>query len=230
MRYYARRFGDTTVREVMVPRTEMTIVPVTASLHTVAHRFSAHAFSRLPAYEETPDHIVGILHSKDMMRALLMADRTRQPTIQLMMREPFFVPDSQKADELLSEFRKRREYLAVVLDEYGGTAGLVTLNDLVTRIIGDVEDVSAQGFPDIERSADGGAMLNGMTTIGDFNDAFNLKLVDENYDTIGGYVMGRLGRIPNTGDVVDLGVSGLHLRVEEMDKMRVARLRLRLGR
>ncbi|MCX6020028.1 MAG: CBS domain-containing protein [Chloroflexi bacterium] len=146
------------------------------------------------------------------------------------MREPFFVPDSQKADELLSEFRKRREYLAVVLDEYGGTAGLVTLNDLVTRIIGDVEDVSAQGFPDIERSADGGAMLNGMTTIGDFNDAFNLKLVDENYDTIGGYVMGRLGRIPNTGDVVDLGVSGLHLRVEEMDKMRVARLRLRLGR
>jgi len=219
-------FGDTTVREVMVPRTEMRIVPVTASLHVVAHQFSAHAFSRLPVYEDTPDRIVGILHSKDMMRALLSADRTRQPTIRQMMREAFFVPDSQKADELLAEFRKRREYLAVVLDEYGGTAGLVTLNDLVSRIIGDVEDATEQGEPDIQRAADGSAVLNGLTTIGDVNDAFDLGLVDENYDTIGGYIMGRLGRIPRVGDVVDLPGSSLKLRVVEMDKLRVARVQM----
>lgn len=219
-------FGDTVVREVMVPRTEMRIVPVTASLHVVAHQFSAHAFSRLPVYEDTPDRIVGILHSKDMMRVVLSADRTRQPTIRQMMREAFFVPDSQKADELLSEFRKRREYLAVVLDEYGGTAGLVTLNDLVSRIIGDAEDATDQGMPDIQRAADGSALLNGLTTIGDVNDAFDLDLVDENYDTIGGYVMGRLGRIPRVGDVVELPGSPMKLYVEEMDKLRVAQVRL----
>jgi CBS domain containing-hemolysin-like protein len=219
-------FGDTVVREVMVPRTEMRIVPVTASLHVIAHQFSAHAFSRLPVYEDTPDRIVGILHSKDMMRVLLSADRTRQPTIRQMMREAFFVPDSQKADELLSEFRKRREYLAVVLDEYGGTAGLVTLNDLVSRIIGDAEDATDQGVPDIQRAADGSALLNGLTTIGDVNDAFNLNLVDENYDTIGGYVMGRLGRIPRVGDVIELSGSPMKLHVEEMDKLRVAQVRL----
>jgi putative hemolysin len=219
-------FGDTVVREVMVPRTEMRIVPVTASLHVIAHQFSAHAFSRLPVYEDTPDRIVGILHSKDMMRVLLSADRTRQPTIRQMMREAFFVPDSQKADELLSEFRKRREYLAVVLDEYGGTAGLVTLNDLVSRIIGDAEDATDQGVPDIQRAADGSALLNGLTTIGDVNDAFDLNLVDENYDTIGGYVMGRLGRIPRVGDVIELSGSPMKLHVEEMDKMRVAQVRL----
>jgi CBS domain containing-hemolysin-like protein len=192
----------------------------------VAYQFSAHAFSRLPVYEDTPDRIVGILHSKDMMRALLSADRTRQPTIRQMMREAFFVPDSQKADELLAEFRKRREYLAVVLDEYGGTAGLVTLNDLVSRIIGDVEDATEQGEPDIQRAADGSAVLNGLTTIGDVNDAFDLGLVDENYDTIGGYIMGRLGRIPRVGDVVDLPGSSLKLRVVEMDKLRVARVQM----
>jgi CBS domain containing-hemolysin-like protein len=161
-----------------------------------------------------------------MMRVLLSADRTRQPTIRQMMREAFFVPDSQKADELLSEFRKRREYLAVVLDEYGGTAGLVTLNDLVSRIIGDAEDATDQGVPDIQRAADGSALLNGLTTIGDVNDAFDLNLVDENYDTIGGYVMGRLGRIPRVGDVIELSGSPMKLHVEEMDKMRVAQVRL----
>lgn len=223
-------FGDTTVREVMVPRPEMACVDVTASLHSVAHVFSARAYSLLPVYDETPDKIVGVLHSKDMMRALLSADRTRQPTVRQMMREPYFVPDSQRADELLADFRKRREYMAIVLDEYGGTAGLVTLNDLVTRIIGEIEDSGQTASPDIVRGADGSAAINGMTTIGDLNDAFGLNLVDENYDTVGGYVMGRLGRIPREGDVVDVpGGAGvaMQLRVEEMDKLRVAKLRLR---
>ncbi len=223
-------FGDTTVREVMVPRPEMACVDATASLHSVAHVFSARAYSLLPVYEESPDKIVGVLHSKDMMRALLSADRTRQPTLRQMMREPYFVPDSQRADELLADFRKRREYMAIVLDEYGGTAGLVTLNDLVTRIIGAIEDAGNTAAPDIVRGADGSAAINGMTTIGDFNDAFGLNLVDENYDTVGGYVMGRLRRIPRAGDVVDVPIGAgvaMQLHVEEMDKLRVAKLRLR---
>jgi CBS domain containing-hemolysin-like protein len=217
-------FGDTTVREVMVPRTEMSCVNVDATIHEVAHLFSAHAYSRVPVYEETIDHIVGILHVKDLMRALLSATRT--PLLRQIMREPLFVPDTQRADELLQQFRSRHEYLAVVLDEYGGTAGLVTLNDLVARIIGEVQDAATPGTPDIQHGSNGDAVINGLTTIGDVNDAFGLDLADPNYDTIGGYVMGQLGRIPAVGDHIDVNGGSVRLRVDEMDKLRVARITL----
>ncbi len=218
-------FGDTTVREVMIPRTEMVCVNVEASLQEVGHLFSTHAYSRLPVYEESLDHIVGVLHIKDLLRTLLSA--TRVPSIRQLMREPFFVPDTQRADELLQQFRARREYMAVVLDEYGGTAGLVTLNDLVARIIGEIGDAVAPALPDIQPAGDGSVLINGLMTIGDVNDAFGLSLEDPNYDTIGGFVMGQLGRIPVVGDSVELKSQGVAFSVEEMDKLRVARLRLR---
>jgi putative hemolysin len=218
--------GATTVREVMVPRTEMVCVEVETPLAQCARIFSRQAYSRVPVYADSIDNIVGVLHSKDMMRALLIADRTRQPTIRQMMREPMFVPDSQKADELLRDFRKRKYYLALVLDEFGGTAGLITLSDLVTRIIGDVQDAHEPTAPDIEHHADGSAIINGLTTLGDFNDAFGTELVDKNYDTIGGFVMGQLGRIPRLGDAVSVPGSRLQLRVDQMDRLRVAKLRL----
>jgi CBS domain containing-hemolysin-like protein len=217
-------FGDTTAREVMVPRTEMTCVDVDAPLQEAAHQFATHAHSRIPVYEESIDHIIGILSIKDLMRALL--SNTRTPSVRQLMRAPFFVPDTQRADELLQQFRARHEYLAVVLDEYGGTAGIVTLNDLVARIIGEMEGASAQVMPDIQRRTDGTAMINGLTTIGDVNDAFELNLDDPNYDTIGGYVMGNLGRIPKVGDVIAVPGRDIQLRVEEMDKLRVAKVSL----
>lgn len=119
--------------------------------------------------------------------------------------------------------------MAIVLDEYGGTAGLVTLNDLVSLIIGKMQEVtdSAEGStPDIQATADG-YVIKGLTTLGDVNEAFGLHLDDPHYDTIGGYVMGQLGRIPNVGDVVEVKSQGISLTVEEMDKRRVAKVRLR---
>jgi len=217
-------FGDTTVREVMIPRTEMLCASVESSLADVAHLFSSRAYSRLPIYEGSLDRIIGVLHIKDLVPALLSP--TRVPPIRQLMREPFFVPDTQRADELLQQFRARREYMAIVLDEYGGTAGLVTLNDLIARLIGEVEE-PATSLPDIQQASDGSALINGLMTIGDVNEAFGLSLEDPNYDTIGGFVMGQLGRIPVLGDCVELKVQGVTLCVEEMDKLRVARLRLR---
>jgi magnesium and cobalt transporter len=216
--------GDTTVREVMVPRTEMLCVSVESPLAEVAHLFSARAYSRLPVYEGSLDRIVGVLHIKDLVPALLSS--TRVPPIRQLMREPFFVPDTQRADELLQQFRARREYMAIVLDEYGGTAGLVTLNDLLARLIGELEEPAA-ALPDVQLTSDGSALINGLMTIGDVNEAFGLSLEDPNYDTIGGFVMGQLGRIPAVGDCVELKSQGVVLCVEEMDKLRVARLRLR---
>ncbi len=219
--------GDTTVREVMVPRTEMVCVEADDTLAAVARVFARNAYSRVPVFEVSIDKIIGVLHSKDMMRAVLIADRTRQPTIRQMIRQPFFVPDSQKADELLNDFRKRRQYMALVLDEFGGTAGLITLNDLVTRIIGDVQDsAEPASSPDIEHASDGSAMINGLTNLGDVNDAFALSIEDKNYDTIGGYIMGRLNRIPKVGDIVVIPERNMQLTVHEMDKMRVAKVRL----
>jgi len=219
-------FGDTTVREVMMPRTEMTCVPVNAKLPEVAHILSNHAFTRVPVYENDVDHIIGILHVKDLVRALI--PNTRVLTTRQLMREPFFVPDTQRADELLRQFRLTRESLAVVLDEYGGTAGVVTLGDLIEKIIGEITDVSRGEKPSIQLTSDG-AVINGLTSIGDVNDEFDLVLSDENYDTLGGFVMGRLGRIPKVGDEVvvpDTRSASLIFRVEEMDKLRVARVRL----
>ena len=216
-------FGDLLAREVMVPRTEMICVDVESSLHEVAHALATHPYDRFPVYEDSIDRIIGILHAKDMIRALL--PNTRPVTPRQLMREPFFVPDSQRADELLIQLRGRHEYLAVVLDEYGGTAGLVTLNDLVSRIVGELSD-NAESMPDIQPHADGSAMLNGLTTIGDVNEAFGLILQDANYDTIGGYVMGQLGRVARVGDTVNPPGASVSFKVEEMDKLRVARVKL----
>jgi CBS domain containing-hemolysin-like protein len=218
-------FGDTTVREVMLPRTEVISIPVEARLPQAMHIFSTHAAERVPVYEGDLDHIVGILHVKDLLGALL--PNTRMPTVRQLMREPFFVPDTQRADELLQQFRVKHEHVAVVLDEYGGTAGIVTLDDLIEKIIGEITDSARGESPSIQLTSDG-AVINGLTNLGDVNAEFALNLDDANYDTIGGFVMGRLGRIPKLGDevVVEAEDAPLLFKVEEMDKLRVAKVRL----
>ena len=221
-------FGDTTVREVMMPRTEIIAIDVEATLGQAVQTFSEHEFNRILIYEGNLDRVLGVLHSRDMLHALLPAMPRR--TVRQLMREALLVPDSQRADELLAQFRARRESLAVVLDEYGGTAGLVTLTDLSARIIGQVSDSDKDSTPDIQLTGDG-AVINGLTSIGDVNEAFDVNLIDDNYDTIGGYVMGRLGRIPIAGDEIVLstpapGDPAMIIRVETMDKMRVSQVRL----
>ncbi len=218
-------FGDVTVREVMVPRTELISVEAGAPLDEVVKLLSEHPVSRVPVYQDSLDDIVGVLHSKDMMRA--MAPGAPPMSIQQLMREPFFVPDTQRADEVLQQFRKSRQYLAIVLDEYGGTAGVVTLADLLAEIVGEVADEAPAGqVPDIQAAADGSALINGLATLGAVNETLGLSLADEHFETIGGYVMSRLGRIPKVGDEVELPTNGARLRVEEMDKLRVAKVKL----
>ncbi|MCS7087541.1 MAG: hemolysin family protein [Thermoflexales bacterium] len=219
--------SDVSVREIMVPRTEMVCISVAASLREAAHLFATHAYTRLPVYEDSLDNIVGVLHVKNLVHALLCT--TREPSLRDLMQPPFFVPDTQRADELLHQLRERHEYMAIVLDEYGGTAGLVTLSDLVSLIIGEMQEESSSAdrrSPNIQATADG-YVIKGLTTLGDVNEAFGLHLDDPHYDTIGGYVMGQLGRIPNVGDVVVVKSQGISLTVEEMDKRRVAKVRLR---
>ncbi|MEI7466912.1 MAG: hemolysin family protein [Chloroflexota bacterium] len=216
-------FGETTVREVMVPRTEMLSIDVKTSLDQVIHLLAANPLDRIPVYEESLDHIIGMLHVIDLVRAIYPKPHTL--SVRQLMREPFFVPDTQRADELLQQMRTKREAMAIVLDEYGGTAGLVTLNGLLAEIVGAV-GVDASSPPDIQAHSDGSALLNGLTTIGEVNNAFGIEITDPNYDTIGGYVMGFLGRIPKSGDEFEVKEHAIRLRVEEMDRLRVSKVRL----
>lgn len=222
-------FREMLARQVMVPRTEMICVEVDQPLAEVIELVVQHHLTKFPVYENDLDHIVGILHVKDLVRVMHRPGQTRLGPRDLM-REPLIVPDTVRVEALLGRFRQRKQHMAILLDEYGGTAGLVTLQDLLEEIVGEVADAFEPGEPDVQRLPDGTVRVNGLMPLEEFNDVFGLNLVDPNYETIAGYVMGRLDRIPKIGDEVQVPANEhetLCLRVEQMDGKRIARLVLR---
>lgn len=216
-------FGEMVVRQVMVPRTEVTAVEAGVTLEEIIRLATQSTYTKFPVYEESLDQIIGIVHVKDLLNAMQSPDR-EGCTARTLMREPLFVPETLPVSTLLRLFRDNRQHVAIVLDEFGGTGGLATLEDLLEEIVGEVNDLFDQAAPGIQPQPDGSVLIDGLTLIEDVNQELDLELVEEYYDTIAGYVMGRLGRIPRQGDTVE--GEGARLRVEEMDRMRVARVRL----
>jgi len=215
-------FGDLRARQVMVPRTEMVTVRANQPLTEVVELAVQTGMSKFPVYDNAPDNIVGLVHVKALLRALAHpkpGTRARD-----LMYEPMFVPESLPVDTLLREFRAQRRHSAIVLDEYGGTSGFVTLEDLLEEIIGDMGDMYGQAEPEIVRLPDGSARVSGLAQIEVVNDAFGLKLQDPHYDTIAGYVLGRLARLAQVGDEVE--ADGIRLRVDALDGRRIAYLTL----
>ena len=219
-------------RQVMVPRTEMITVAADDTLEPVIDVATRHSLTKFPVYEGDPDHIAGILHVKDVMRVMHPPadhDLARDPgavTAREIMREALFVPDTIRVDDLLARFRRQKQHMAILLDEFGGTAGLVTLEDLVELLVGDVQDQFTVQAPDIEMRPDGSLSVSGLARLEDVNDALDLNLMDANVDTIAGYVLSRLGRIPDVGDTLE--ADGLRFRVEAMDALRIERINIRL--
>jgi len=214
--------GDVLARQVMVPRTEMISVPADASLDNLVALARQYPLTKFPVYEGDLDHIIGIMHTKDLVRVL--GGHRQDTSARGLMREALFLPESISVDELLSQFRKHHQHIAILLDEYGGTAGLVTLEDLLEEIVGDVKDPFDAAEPEIKRLPDGSAALSGLLAIEEVNEAFGLTLSDPNYDTIAGFVLGRLERMATVGDTVE--ANGVRLRVEALDGLRIARLSL----
>jgi CBS domain containing-hemolysin-like protein len=216
-------FGDTLVRQVTVPRTEMVAVPADAPLAAIVRIANEHSFSKLPVYEGSLDHVIGVVHVKDLLRATASDDpQARSSRARDLMRETIYVPETARVATLLARFRRRRQHMAIVLEEFGGTAGVVTLSDLVEEIVGEVSDPFDE--PEVQPLPDGTALIDGLATIQEVNERFDLHLDDPDYDTLAGFVLGRLGRLAEVGDQVT--VDGVDLRVEAMDGLRIARLSL----
>ncbi len=217
----------TVAREVMTPRPDIVAVETRAPLREVLAVAAASGFSRLPVYRESLDEIVGVVVVKDLIEALMSG--MEETTADAVMREPLFVPDTKPIDDLLAELRHRKTHMAVVVDEFGGTDGLVTLEDLVEEIVGEIYDEHDTATAEVSVDADGRTVIDGGHSFADLIERFDLPDPadgdGDEYDTVAGFVISALGRIPDPGDAVPLGSA--ELRVLEVTDRRVTKLELR---
>ncbi len=215
---------ETPVRELMVPRVDVISVDVTTPLDEAVERILDSGHSRLPVYEEGKDNIVGILYSRDLLAAEARGGRAASPALRDLMRPAFFVPESKRVDEMLTEFQERRVHIAIIVDEYGGVAGIVTIEDLLEEIVGEIQDEFDPDEPVIERSPSGEAVVDASMPVDEFNTEFSAEISPEGFDTLGGLLYARLGKIPEPGDVVN--ENGLRLQVITTTGRRVRRVRV----
>ena len=216
-------FGDTVVREVMIPRPDMIAVEAGTKLKEVLTLMLKHGFSRVPVFEKSMDNIVGLVYAKDVMRRLHNGKRTRKElTVEEIARPAMFVPESKKIAELLREMQRNKTHMAIVVDEYGDIAGLVTMEDLLEEIVGEIADEYDRGESLVEPVDDNTLRVDGKLPIDELEELVGAELPDEEWDTVGGLLAGVLGRLPKRGDEVTVG--GVTFRVEKVKGRRIAKV------
>jgi Mg2+/Co2+ transporter CorC len=220
------RLDVTTAREIMVPRLDMLAVAVDASLARVSQLMVQGGHSRLPVYEDTIDSIVGIIRSREVMEA--MANQNSEVDIRDLVQPAFIIPESKRIDELLEELQDKGLQMAVVVDEYGGTEGLVTMEDVLEEIVGEIEDeFSRNREAEIVRLADGAVLVDAGVTTDNVEEMFGTHIDSTDVDTVGGYVYHSLGKIPQLGDVVvteDLSIEVVSILGRRLRKLRIQRI------
>jgi CBS domain containing-hemolysin-like protein len=214
----------TTVREVMVPRLDVTALSASATVDEALEVISSQGYSRVPVYERSIDEIVGILYAKDLLR-VSRPEELKRAVRTLDLRPVYVVPESKKTDELLRELRHSHVHFAVVVDEYGGTAGIVTIEDLLEEIVGEIQDEYDHEEAKIVEVSRDEAIFDATVSIDDVNDALDLELQGEDVDTIGGLLYERLGKVPAMGDLVEL--DGVRLAVEATHGRRIRKVRVK---
>jgi len=215
------KFTDTVVREVMVPRTEIVGIVAGTGLEAILRTMNEKGYSRLPVYAGTIDNIIGIVYLKDIL-SLHMQD---QPfVLEEVLRKPYVVPPNKKVSVLLKEMRERRIHLALIGDEYGGIDGLVTMEDLIEEIVGDIRDEQEKDLREIDEVASNRYIVDGKTDIGKLNDKLEVKLPEDDFETVGGFVLGLFGRLPAEGDQVRY--ENLMFTVLRLRRNRIARVRI----
>jgi CBS domain containing-hemolysin-like protein len=213
---------DTVVREIMLPRTGMACVSVESEVSEVLEAVIGCGHSRLPVYQGTIDNIVGLIYAKDLLRYWGCADSAIE--LKSIIRPPFFVPETKNLEALLHDFKKRRVHMAVVIDEYGGTAGLVTIEDLLEQIVGDIQDEYDLEQEKLSVEADGAIVAEGRLPVEELEEHFKVEIERDKFETVGGLIFHLTGRIPQAGEVVESDT--LSLTVLEADERRIGKVRV----
>lgn len=217
------QISERQVRDIMVPRSEMVVLEYDQSLQTILPIVIQSAHSRFPVIGDNRDEVEGILLAKDLLP--FQADPQLKFDLTKLIRQTLFVPESQRLDILLHEFKKQRSHLAIVVDEYGGVSGLITIEDILEEIVGDIDDeYDTEEDVDILPKNKNQFLVKATTTIEDFNEYFNIKLDDSLHDTIGGLVMQSFGRVPKPGEITIL--DGIKIKVMKSDGRRLGLLRV----
>jgi len=219
--------AETQVRDVMVPRSQMVVLEQDAPREEVLRIIVESGHSRFPVIGEDRDEVIGVLLAKDMLRTLV-AGEEQAFSLGPFLRPATFIPESKRLNTLLKEFRVSRNHMAIVVDEYGGVSGLLTIEDVLEEIVGDIDDeTDPEEIEDIQKEGDGHYHVRALTRIEDFNEYFGSLLEDGSYDTIGGLVMHELGHLPRKGEMVRLG--GFEFRVLQADRRRVHMVEVKPG-
>jgi CBS domain containing-hemolysin-like protein len=214
-------FRDTQVRSVMTPRIDMVCAPVEASLEMLAERFIESGHSRIPLYEDSIDHVMGILHIRDVLRALRLPEA---PPVRELIKPPLFIPETKALGELLKELQARFQQVAIVVDEYGGTAGLVTVEDLIEEIVGEIMDEHEALVAELEPLEDGSWRLDGRAHIDLLDELFQVEVENPEYETVAGLIFTYLGHVPQVGETVEH--FGLRFIVEAVADRRIQTVRV----
>jgi CBS domain containing-hemolysin-like protein len=209
--------GTTIVREVMVTRTEIACVTVDATVRELLDTIITCGHSRIPVYEGSIDNIIGLLYAKDLLKQW-GTDETSL-SVREIMRPPYFIPESKNLEQLLQEFKRKRVHLAIVIDEYGGTSGLITIEDLLEQIVGDIQDEYDREESLLTVNSDGTVTADGKLPVEELEEHFNIEIERDNFDSVGGLAFHLTGKIPAIGDTID--GAGLRLKIIDADLRRV---------
>lgn len=216
-------FDDTVAKEVMTPRTDIIALSFEATREEILEVIVEENFSRIPVYEESIDNIIGILYVKDLF-TMIKNNNEWEVSLKEIIRPAHFVPEYKKIDELFKEMQKSKTHIAVVIDEYGGTAGIITIEDLLEEIVGNIFDEYDDVVLDYEKIDDNTYIVSGMLDIGDVNDILDTDLAEEEFDTISGMMLSHSGKMPEVG--YELTIGNIYFRIEEVDDKRISKIRI----
>jgi putative hemolysin len=226
MLYSVLEFGDTTAREIMTPRVNVTLMEDTISFEEAIRIFNETGFSRIPVYHDQIDNITGILNVKDVFSA--MVSHRKDSTVREIMYDPMFVPETKKIDDLLKELRVHRVQMAIAIDEYSSFVGIVTVEDILEELVGDILDEFDKEEPGVQELVPGVHVVDAQMWIEEINDILNLALpIDESYETLGGLVIDRLGHLPqHPGEKVEIDKGRITLVVMQMHGRRIVKVKI----
>lgn len=213
---------DTVVREIMVPRTDMACVDAADTIHDARIKIIASGHSRLPVFEGTLDNIIGLAYAKDLLKYWGMDDTSVD--LRKILRIPYYIPETKNLEELLQEFKRKRVHMAIVMDEYGGTSGLVTIEDLLEQIVGDIQDEYDLEEEWLLQQPDGSIIVDARLPVEELTEHLGIEVAREMFDTVGGFIFHLTGRIPRAGEEIDS--DDLHMTVLDADERKIRRVRI----